>query len=193
MTTVYFIRHAQSDRFTQDDRTRPLTAEGMADTEKITAALKNSGITHIISSPYTRTIQTVTSLAQALELTIETDEDFRERNAGKWHGENFFDFIEKQWADFSYHILDGECLRDVQKRNIAALNRAMEKYKGETIAIATHGTALSTILNYFNPDYNFDSFKRIVDYMPYVVKMEFDDEGKNVSFAEVLIVEKEYK
>ena len=33
---------------------------------------------------------------------------------------------------------------------------------------------------------------RILDYMPYVVKMEIDDE-KCVSFEEVLIIEKEYK
>lgn len=193
MTSVYFVRHAQSDRFTQDDRIRPLTAEGMSDTLKITAALKDSGISHIISSPYTRTIQTVTNLAETLGLDIETDEDFRERNAGKWHGESFFEFIEKQWADFSYHILDGECLNDVQKRNIAALQRVLAKYKGEVVAIATHGTALSTILNYYNPSYDFQAFKRIVDYMPYVVKMEFNEEGNVLSFEEILIVEKVYK
>lgn len=193
MTTIYFIRHAQSDRFTQDDRTRPLTAEGMADTKKITAALVNSGIKHIVSSPYTRTIQTVTDLSERLGLEIETDEDFRERNAGKWHGDNFFEFIKKQWEDFNYHILNGECLKDVQVRNIAALRRVLEKYSGETIAIATHGTALSTMINYFYHDYNFESFKRMVDYMPYVVKMEFDDEDNCVSFEEILIVEKEYK
>lgn len=193
MTTVYFIRHAQSDRFTQDDRTRPLTAEGLCDTEKITAALENSGIDHIISSPYTRTIQTVTHLAEKLGLEIETDEDFRERNAGKWHGEHFFDFIKAQWEDFNYHIIDGECLADVQKRNIAALYRVFEKYSGKTVAIATHGTALSTMLNYYNPSFGYEDFIRIVDYMPYVVKAEFDDENNCLSLTEVLIVEKVYK
>lgn len=193
MTTVYFIRHAQSDRFTQDDRTRPLTEEGMNDTSEITAVLKNAGIEHIISSPYTRTIQTVIHLADFLGLKIETDEGFRERNAGKWHGDNFFDFIKAQWADFNYHIMDGECLADVQKRNIAALKRYLEKYKGHTIAVATHGTALSTILNYFYPEYNFESFMRMVDFMPYVVKLEFDEDSSCRSFEEILIVEKEYK
>ena len=50
MTTVYFIRHAQSDRFVHDDRTRPLTDEGMSDTKRITEVLENAGIQHIISS-----------------------------------------------------------------------------------------------------------------------------------------------
>lgn len=192
MTTVYFIRHAQSDRFVHDDRTRPLTAEGMNDTRRITETLENAGIQHIISSPYTRTIQTVTGLSEKLGIGIETDEDFRERNSGQWHGENFLEFIRQQWEDFSFRILDGECLADVQKRNISALERWTEKYNGETIAIATHGTALSTIINYFYPDYNYESFMRILDYMPYVVKMEIDGD-KCLSSEEVLIIEKVYK
>ncbi len=192
MTTVYFIRHAQSDRFVYDDRTRPLTEEGLKDTEKITEKLINVGIKHIISSPYTRTVQTVTDLSEKLGVSIETDEDFRERNAGKWHGENFLEFIRLQWNDFDYHILDGECLRDVQKRNISALNRWIEKYNGDIIAIATHGTALSAMINYYYPEYNYESFMRILDYMPYVVKMEIYD-NKCISFEEVLIVEKDYK
>ncbi len=192
MTTVYFIRHAQSDRFVHDDRTRPLTSEGMNDTKRITETLENAGIQHIISSPYTRTIQTVTDLSEKLGIGIETDEDFRERNSGQWHGEKFLEFIRQQWKDFSFRILDGECLADVQKRNISALERWTEKYNGETIAIATHGTALSTIINYFYPDYNYESFMRILDYMPYVVKMEIDGD-KCLSSEEVLIIEKVYK
>lgn len=193
MTTVFFIRHAQSDRFVMDDRTRPLTDEGMNDTKKITEVLINSKISHIVSSPYTRTIQTVTDLSEKLGVGIETDEDFRERNAGKWHGENFIEFIKSQWSDFNYHILDGECLADVQKRNIKALKNTLNKYKNETIAIATHGTALSTIINYYNPDFNFESFMRIIDYMPYIVKMIFDDDFNCLSFEEILIIEKKYK
>ncbi len=192
MTTVYFIRHAQSDRFVHDDRTRPLTSEGMKDTRKITEVLENSGISHIISSPYTRTIQTVTDLSEKLGLEIETEEDFRERNAGQWHGENFIEFIRSQWENFSYHILDGECLADVQKRNISALHRRIEEYNGETIAIATHGTALSTMINYYYPEFGFESFMRIIDYMSYVVKMELEGD-KCLSFEEILVVKKEYK
>lgn len=104
----------------------------------------------------------------------------------------FSGFIRSQWEDFSYHILDGECLADVQERNISALKRLLEKYDGKTIAVSTHGTALSTMINYFYPDYNFDSFMRILDFMPYVVRMEIDGD-KCLSYEEVLIIKKEYK
>ncbi len=100
MTDIYFIRHAQSDRFVSNDRTRPLTDEGLSDTLKITEVLSDKGISHIISSPYNRTVQTVINLSESLKLEIETDEDFRERNAGSWLGENFLNFIKQQWEDF---------------------------------------------------------------------------------------------
>lgn len=192
ITTVYFIRHAQSDRSFHDEQTRPLTAEGLADTEKIIDVLKDKSISHILSSPYTRTLQTVEGLSKTLKLEIETDSDFRERNAGKWHGDRFFDFIEKQWADFNFRIEDGESLREVQERNIRALQKYLEKYKGEAFAVATHGTALSTIINYFFPEYKFEDFLKIADLMPFVLKMDFENNGHCIKAEKVFSVKKSY-
>ena len=131
MTTVYFIRHAQSDPSHRDDRTRPLTEAGLRDTKLITACLGSRGISHILSSPYQRTLDTVAHLAETLALPVETDEDFRERDAGGWHGDCFLDFVRAQWEDFEYRTPDGESLAMVQKRNVAALERVMRKYHGQ--------------------------------------------------------------
>lgn len=192
MTSVYFIRHAQSDRSFHDERTRPLTAEGIADTEKITFALEGKGIAHILSSPYTRTLQTVEGLSRALDIEVEIDEGFRERNAGKWHGDRFFDYIERQWQDFDYRIENGESLREVQERNIAALKKYLNKYRGQTFAVATHGTALSTIINYYFPEYGFEEFLKIADMMPLVLRMDFDD-SDCLRAEKILSVKKSYK
>ncbi|MDE6132988.1 MAG: histidine phosphatase family protein [Oscillospiraceae bacterium] len=191
MTTVYFVRHAFSDKTVRDDRTRPLTAEGLADSENVAELLKNRNIDIIISSPYKRSIDTVGSLARALNKEIITDEAFRERNAGNWFGENFLEFIEKQWADFNYHIPEGESLASVQERNIGALRKVLAEHGGKNIVIATHGTALSTIINYFDRDYNFKSFMRILNFMPYVVKMEFDGE-RFLGMSEELVINKNW-
>lgn len=197
MTEVYFIRHAQSDRAAHDDRTRPLTPEGLKDGETTSEILKNKNITHIISSPYTRALQTVEALARALNLKTETDENLRERDAGRWHGDRFFDFIEKQWSDFDYRIECGESLREVQSRNIKALEVILKKYGGETVAIATHGTALSTIINYFYPKYGFGEFLKIADLMPLVVKTKLDikPEGGIIctDIEEIFSVRRPYK
>ncbi len=191
MTRVYFVRHAQPDHSIRDDRTRTLTDEGKNDTRAVADLLKNAKVSFIASSPYIRAIDTVGLYSLWTGLDVNVYEDFRERNAGSWNGENFFEFIEKQWADFDYHIEDGESLREVRERNIRALKYLLAEHEGENIAVATHGTALSTILNYYYPEFGFECFKKIVDFMPFIIRLDFDGENC-VNHQVELIIHKEY-
>lgn len=192
MTEVYFVRHAQPDHSVHDDRTRPLTDEGKNDTRVVAELLKSRDVRYIASSPYIRAIDTVRLYSEQTGLDVNVYEDLRERNAGGWHGDNFFEFIEKQWADFDYHIKDGESLREVQRRNIRALKLLLNEHSGEKVAIATHGTALSTILNYFYHEFDFKCFKKIVDFMPFIIRLDFDGENC-VNYQTELVIRKELK
>jgi len=179
MTTVYFVRHAQADNSNRDGRNRPLTEKGLADRKLVTEFLQDKNIDAILSSPFKRAVDTVADFAMKNGFEIELVEDFRERKSDSdWlRDTDFFPFIARQWADFSYSLSDGECLAEVQKRNIAALNKALAKYKDKNIVIGTHGTALSTIINYYDQTYGFDDFMEMVDILPWVVAMDFDDNG----------------
>lgn len=190
MTRVYFVRHALPDNSVRDDRNRPLTDEGKNDTRAVAELLKSRNVGFIASSPYIRAIDTVGLYSLWTGLDVNIYEDFRERNAGSWQGENFFEYIEKQWADFDYHIKDGESLREVQERNIRALKQILSEHDGESIAIATHGTALSTILNHYYPEFDFKCFKKIVDFMPFIIRLDFDGE-KCVNSQVELVIHKE--
>jgi len=181
MTTVYFIRHAQADNFIRDGRVRPLTAKGMHDRALVTAFLRDKGIDAVLSSPFRRAVDTISDFAAKNNHEIEIVEDFRERKSDSDMASTnravFIDFMERQWADFSYTFSDGECLADVQKRNIAALHEALTKYESKNIVVGTHGTALSTIINYYDRSYAFKDFMAMVDILPWVVKMTFDDDN----------------
>lgn len=192
MTEVYFVRHAQSRSDDTDDRTRRLTEMGKRDSEAVSRVLEDREITYIASSPYTRAIDTVSGFAELSGLPVNVYEDLRERNAGGWHGENFFEFIEHQWADHDYHIKDGECIREVQERNVRALKQLLAEHEGEKIAVATHGTALSAILNYYYPQFDFECFKKIVDFMPFVIRLNFNGE-KCVNAQVELVIHRPYK
>lgn len=191
MTEVYFVRHAQSDHIVLDNRTRPLTKIGLRDSRSVTWVLEDRGINYLISSPYKRSMDTIGDLAETLGLPVHTDEDFRERNTGDLKGRDIFEFGEQQWADFDYKTEDGESLREVQQRNIRALNRVLAEHNGEKIVIATHGAALSTILNYYYPEFNFECFKKIVDFMPFIIRLDFDGE-KCVNSQVELVIRKEF-
>ena len=74
----------------------------------------------------------------------------------------------------AYKLSDGESLGEVQRRNIQALNKVLEEYAGKSIAIGSHGTALSTIINYYDKSFGHDEFEKIRGLMPWVVEFSFD-------------------
>jgi 2,3-bisphosphoglycerate-dependent phosphoglycerate mutase len=78
-------------------------------------------------------------------------------------------YAQTQWADFSHKNPGGESLREVQDRNMQAVRTIIEDNLGSSVVIGTHGTALSTIMNHFNPDFGYDGFYRIIDRMPYIL------------------------
>lgn len=180
MTTIYFIRHAQADNNIRDGRIRPLTEKGMGDRSLVTAFLQDKNIDIVLSSPYKRAIDTVADFAEKNGFEIETFEDLRERKSDIDFARvdfGFETFMERQWKDFNYTYSDGECLKEVQNRNIAVINDVLNKYSGKNIVIGTHGTALSTIINYYDRTYGFEDFMAMVDILPWVVRMDFNDEG----------------
>lgn len=176
MTKVYFIRHAEPDYSNHDDLLRPLTAKGIQDRKIATDYLEDKKIDVVLSSPYKRAVQTLEDFADKFEFKIETIDDFHERKVGNEWIENFHDFSKNQWADFDYKLEGGECLHEVQARNIAALKEVLCKYEGKNIAIGSHGTALSSIINYYDNSFGYADFEKIRDVMPWIVAFEFDGE-----------------
>lgn len=189
MTTIYFVRHAQPDHDWEDDRTRPLTAEGLKDCQNVTETLRNIKIDCFISSPYKRSIDTIKGCALEHGIGIVTDERLRERAKGL-NGNNYGMF-QKRWADFDFHEEGGESLNMVQKRNMEAVFDILKNEKGNTMVVGTHGTALGAILNFFEPSYGCDDFLRIIDYMPYIVRIDFDGQSC-IGKEELLILKKEF-
>lgn len=174
MTHIYFIRHAQPNYDNHDDFSRELSPQGLADRALVTDFLAQREIDLVLSSPFKRAVDTVKDFADRYHLPITTVDDFRERKVDSGWIEDFRSFSEKQWADFRYRLRDGESLGEVQKRNIAALKRVLKKHPDKTIAIGSHGTALSTIINYYEPSFRFKDFERIRPIMPWVVHFTFD-------------------
>lgn len=187
MTSIYFVRHAQSSHDTDDERRRPLTAEGMEDRYRAAEALRDVRLDVAVSSPYRRSVATIEPCAREHGLPVCTDERLRERMYGP--GGNGPGMFEKRWADLQWHEEGGESLAMVQQRNIAAVFDLLERYPGKNILLGTHGTALSTILRYFDPAFGCGRFLRIIDWMPYVVRLDF--EGRScVGKEEIMHVEK---
>jgi 2,3-bisphosphoglycerate-dependent phosphoglycerate mutase len=174
MTSVYFIRHSIPDLSIKDE-TRPLSVEGRDKAIELVKIFEKIHIDAIFSSPYKRTIQTIEPISINKNITINVIEDLRERKISDGWIDNFKEYTDKQWNDFSYKLMDGESLNEVQNRNIEALKKILEEKNGKTLRIGTHGTALSTMINYYDRTFLYKEFMEIVNLMPYIIKFEFEN------------------
>lgn len=175
ITNVYFVRHAESDYSVHEDKVRPLTKKGQLDTIKIIDYFKDKDINVIASSPYKRAIDTIKPFADVKGIKIKLIDNFRERKISSGWIEDFNKFSRMQWEDFTYKLTDGECLRDVQKRNISALEEIIDCNKGKNIVVGSHGTALCTVINHFDSTYGYDDFESIKNVMPWIIKLVFEE------------------
>ena len=173
MTTVYFIRHAEPNYENHDDLSRELSPKGLQSSKELVNFFAGTQIDAFYSSPYLRAVDTIKPLADSRGQTIHLIPDFRERKITDHWIEDFTGFTEKQWADFHYHLPGGESLFMVQERNIRALEDLLQAHPDQTILIGTHGTALSTIINYYKPDFQLADFHRIKGVFPWIVEGEF--------------------
>lgn len=186
LTVIYFIRHAQSDISIKENRNRPLTNKGKKDADKLKNIFREININSIISSPYVRSIQTIMPLSEMKNIQIELYEDLREKKSSVWFDriEEFQEYVKKQWSDFNYSMNQDETLNEVQRRNINVLFNILNTKTGKTVLIGTHGTALCTILNYFDKKYGYEYFLEIAGKMPHIVKITFEN-NKAIEISEI--------
>ncbi len=190
MTNIYFVRHALPDYSCRDAALRPLTDEGMRDTAEVVRAMKDIHLDYAVSSPYKRSYDTIKAAAEDHGLKIELDDRLHERISGE-NGNNL-EMFQRRWSDFSFCEEGGESLGSVTERNMAAVHDMLRAHEGENIMVGTHGTALSTILNYYDSTFGVEGFLRIINYMPYIIRLGFDG-MKLVEKEEILIVDKHFE
>lgn len=187
MTSIYFVRHAQPDSSWNDDRSRPLTEQGLEDSKLVTKVLKDVIIDAFVSSPYRRSYDTIAHCAMSRNMQIKTDEHFVERHVGK----NGFEYARRRFDDFEFAEPGGESLGSVQRRNIEGLARVLDEYADQTIVLGTHGSALSTILKYYDPTFSWNDFTRMFPFLPYVIRLDFNHQ-EYIGKMEILAFERGY-
>lgn len=152
MTTIYLMRHSQTNKFVNINNTDslqvqnekwPLSIEG----EKLAKEKSNNkelqDFNCVISSKYVRAICTAKYFT---DNEIFVDEDFGERKFGinDWN-ELPKDFEEHQFNDFNYKIAGGESLNEVIDREYKALLKILEEYKNKKVLIVGHATSFASL------------------------------------------------
>jgi broad specificity phosphatase PhoE len=150
---MLLIRHGQSEfnvvySVTRQDpgiRDPKLTAEGRAQARAAADALAEHRLARLVTSPYTRALETAEIIAQILDLPISVDPRVGERAAFACDVGSPVPVLRQRWPHLTLEHLDEVWWPDLEESEIA-LDRRCETFRcamaeavdWETTAVVTH-------------------------------------------------------
>lgn len=156
MTTVYFIRHGQSTaNLSQcfagfiDVSLTDLGRKQAACTAEFMADIPLSAV---YSSDLSRAYDTACAVAEKHGLTVQTNPNLREINAGAWEGKPFDELMRNDEAFRHWcreigtaTCTDGESVCKLQERVANAVADIVARHPDESVCIVAHGTPIRVL------------------------------------------------
>jgi broad specificity phosphatase PhoE len=157
-TIILFIRHGQTDwnlaHRWQGHTDIPLNDTGRAQAKALGSRLQSAPVSAIYSSDLLRAAQTAEELGEVLGLEPDFDPAWRERNGGAFEGLTIEELVSNHPKELNKLRNEGaappggETRLELAVRLNNAFNEVVENHRGKTIAIVTHGGALTTLISY---------------------------------------------
>ncbi len=157
MTTLYLVRHGQTDwnvlgRY-QGHTDLPLNAVGQAQAQALARQLTGNPLAAIYSSDLRRARETAEVLAEALGLAVQPDPRLREMNLGAWEGQTVAEIVQRYpeaWAARTRDPLHarapgGESVVEVAGRVTAAAESIAAVHPASQVLVVAHGVVLATL------------------------------------------------
>ncbi|MBE6048949.1 MAG: histidine phosphatase family protein [Clostridium sp.] len=165
MTTVYITRHGQTlwniDYRFQGQKDSELTEKGINQAKLLSERMKDVHIDCIYASPLKRTVETAKVIRGDRNIEIIKEDGFRELSFGDYEGRTKEELVlegkGKEITDIFNYVEEakapnGESLKELYDRVSKTLDSVLDKQKGKTIFIVTHGAALLAIYKYFSEE-----------------------------------------
>jgi len=156
-TTIFLIRHGETvltpmKKFSGDGPLNPqLTETGLAQAEKVAAAIAAFNPEVLIASPLKRTTQTAEAISRLTGLPINFEEAWIECSFGIWDGLSIDEVKERYPADYNSWVCStsfappqGESYDNVAVRIDAAISQIAAEYPGQRVAVVTHNGTIKT-------------------------------------------------
>lgn len=152
MTTIYFVRHGQSEanvkRVFAGSWDAPLTALGKEQAACTAAYLADKPISVVYASDLRRAADTGAAVSAVKGVPLHTTNRLREIQAGDWEGKSF----DELQQDAAYAVwmrtiglarcTGGESVAELQQRIKAVVDEIVRRHPNESVCIATHATPI---------------------------------------------------
>lgn len=171
MKKIFLVRHCSSTGQSED---AGLTAEGLAQSEKLGKFLEDKGIECIISSPSRRARESIASFATGNNITVKLDSRLRERVLSTRNLENWVECLEDSFKDRNIRFNNGETSNEAAERAFEVIGETVSA-EFETVALVTHGNLMALILGMYDDSFGFREWTELSNPDVYLITLNGTD------------------
>ncbi|PLT28245.1 histidine phosphatase family protein [Peribacillus deserti] len=154
---IYLVRHAKAEGQPFES---PLTELGRVQGEKLVQFFDSIPIDRVISSPFTRAIETIDPLARERGLKVEIDDRLSERVLSSAMADNWQELLRASFLDMESTLEGGESNISGLKR-VQSLLEEITASDHQTIVLVSHGNLSTLLLHHFDKRYGFEDLMKM--------------------------------
>jgi probable phosphomutase (TIGR03848 family) len=171
MALLLLVRHALTDatgsRLSGNTPGVHLSERGRAQADHLARRLASIPVTSLFSSPLERCLETAAAIADGRGLEVHRLPALVEVGYGRWTGRPLAQLArttlwkQVQGSPSSVRFPEGETLREVQERAVAALHELAARRPHGTVVAVTHADVIRLVLAHF-AGVHLDLFQRLI-------------------------------
>lgn len=132
-----------------------LSEKGVAQAEATAARVASLPVRAVYASPIERTMQTAALVAKHHGLEVQPLPGVIEADYGDWTGGTIADLAKTdEWRVVQHtpsraKFPNGETIRDMQSRTVAALDDVVARHAHETVVVVSHADPIKSVIAYY--------------------------------------------
>ncbi|MGK7376742.1 histidine phosphatase family protein [Planococcus sp. 1R117A] len=167
---IFLVRHCKADG---QDPSAELTPEGNVQAQELARFFESQEINRIISSPYTRAIQSIDPTAEKLGIRLEIDDRLAERVLSSGEMPDWMERLRESSRDLDLKFSGGESGLEATERGMEVLRDA-----SDGTVLVTHGNLMGLILKRIDESYGYEEWVKLSN--PDVYKLEIEERTHQV-------------
>ncbi|MDJ0568823.1 MAG: histidine phosphatase family protein [Pleurocapsa sp. MO_192.B19] len=172
----YILRHCQATGQAADAQ---LTETGKQQAIDLINGLSDINLKRIISSPYTRAIQSIAPLAEYLNLPVELDSRLIERILSPTPLDDWRKSLRDTFENLDLYFEGGESSRAPMQRGLAVVNEVLKQTTDtDRFLLVTHGNLMALLLKHFERRIGFDDWQNLSN--PDIYRVRFTQQQVQV-------------
>ncbi|MGZ9583689.1 histidine phosphatase family protein [Paenibacillus marinisediminis] len=179
MKNIYLVRHCKAEG---QEAEATLTVEGEQQAVELADYFAQLDIDYVVSSPFTRAVETIRPLCERMNLDLQIDERLKERVLSSHHLDEWMDKLRETYHNADLKYEGGESSNEAMRRGMEVIHELLDRHESNAIVV-THGALMSLMIRHYNQAFGFEEWRSLTN--PDIYQLQVSDDRSEMKIHRI--------